>query len=152
MAAVTPLMIDLLARYDTAVSAILADPRVAADPAHELVVAYLALFTTDNEFARDVLAFWAAEGEAGRFYRPGPSGVMLATIVESVDPVSADELSVSVCIENSAEVVDSTGGPIEAQAGRSPGSVTAVRVDGVWLLQDLTQGPGGECSVPETTG
>lgn len=149
--ALTPVMVELLKRYDEVVATILTDPRAAADVDSELVQAYLALFSPDNEFALGVLEFWAGEGEAGRFYRPGPSGVMLSTAVESLTPVSADEVTVTVCNEDSYVVVDASGAVVEASAGRVPGSATAVRVDGVWLLQDLTQGPGTECAPPETT-
>lgn len=149
--AVTPILVELLRRYDATVSAILADPRVASDHANDDVVNYLALFTPGNEFAQDVLAFWAAEGEGGRFYRPGPSRVMLSTVVESVTPVSADEVTVIVCNHDSFEIVDATGVVVESSAGRVPGTVTAVRVHGEWLLQDLTQGPEAECAPPSTT-
>ena len=80
-AAVQPIVQSLIDRYDSAVAAILADPRVAADSEHAAVVSYLQLFTPGSTFTEGALAFWTREGESGRFYRAGPRGRLTQSTV-----------------------------------------------------------------------
>ena len=143
--AVQPVLEDLIDRYDAAVAAVLADPRVADDRETAEVLAYLALFTSDSSFADTALEFWAAEGAQGRFYRPGPRGQMYKSEIRSVEPASADEVTVSVCSVTSIVIVDEAGTEISAEGGRNAGSVVAVRVDGVWRIRDLTRTPSTDC-------
>lgn len=144
-AAVTPVLQDVMGRYDAAVAAILADPRVASNPDSPEVTAYLALFTDDSSFADGALANWAREGEAGRFYRPGPAGKLTSSTVTSVTPVSGDEATFTICAQNSIEITDADGNVLESQGGQTAASVVALRVDGTWRLRDLTEASASEC-------
>jgi hypothetical protein len=144
-AAVTPVLQDLMGRYDDAVAAILADPRVASNRESPEVTAYLALFTDGSSFADGALTNWAREGEAGRFYRPGPAGKLTSSTVMSVTPDSGDEATFAVCAQNSIEITDADGNVLESQGGQTAASVVALRVDGTWLLRDLTQASASEC-------
>lgn len=148
-AAVRPVLQDLMERYDTAVAAILEDPRVAASPDAPEVQAYLALFTANSSFADGALANWVREGEAGRFYRPGPAGELTSSTVTNVTPASDDEATFSVCALNSMEITDSDGSVIESVGGQTAATVVALRVDGVWRIRDLTQASVSECPEPE---
>lgn len=143
-----PAMQSLVDQYDDAVEAILADPLVAGDLAHPLVVAYLELFPPDSSFALGTLEFWEGEGAAGRFYRPGPRGVMYVTTIRAVDVQAEDEIAVDVCTSTSVSVVDGVGNPIEAQGGVSGGRIIAVRAGGGWLLRDLTRISAEGCPDP----
>ncbi|MFZ6003071.1 MAG: hypothetical protein ACOYXM_03990 [Actinomycetota bacterium] len=147
-AAVTPVLQDLMGQYDAAVAAILADPRVASNPQSPEVTAYLALFTDDSSFADGALANWTREGEAGRFYRPGPAGKLTSSTVMSVTPVSGDEATFAICSQNSIEITDTNGNVLESQGGQTAASVVALRVDGTWLLRDLTQASASGCPSP----
>ncbi len=149
-AAVTPVLQSLIGRYDAAVAAILADPRVASDRENEAVLAYLALFTANSSFADGALRNWVREGENGRFYRPGPRGQLTKSTVTGVTDASADEATFSICAQNSIEITDSSGTVLESQGGQTAASVVAVRVAGVWLLRDLTAASAASCPQPGT--
>lgn len=150
-ATLQPVAQQLIDSYDAAASAILADPRVASDPSHASVTAYLALFPDGSSFASGTVEFWAQQGVAGRFYRPGPRGAMYKTTVRSVEVRGSTEAVAQVCTDVSIEVVDSSGGPIESQGGVNGGEVTLVLVGNKWLLQDLTRTSGSDCPVPGST-
>lgn len=136
---------DLISRYDAAVAAILADPRVAADPASREVQSYLSLFSENSAFADGALANWANEGAAGRFYRPGPRGQLTSSTVIDLTPAGDDEATFDICAENSMEITDAAGNVVESFGGQTAASVVAVRIDGVWQIRDLTQAPASGC-------
>ncbi len=148
IAAVTPALQDLIDRYDAAVRDVLRDPRVAADRASQPVRDYLGLFASDSAFAEGALQFWVQEGERGRFYRAGPRGQLTESTVATVSPASPDEATFTICALNSIEITDGAGAVIESQGGQSAASVTAIRVNGVWILRDLTQAPATSCPAP----
>jgi hypothetical protein len=147
-AAVKPILQSLVDRYDTAVAAILADPRVAANSDHEAVVSYLRLFTPGSTFAEGALRSWTGEGERGRFYRAGPRGRLTQSTVMAVTSSSANEVTFMICAVNSIEITDAAGAVIESQGGQTAASVVAVRVGGTWLLRDLTQASAAGCPKP----
>lgn len=148
--AVTPVLQALMGRYDAAVTAILADPRVASTPERPEVVAYLALFTERSAFADGALANWVREGEAGRFYRPGAGGQLTTSTVTKVTPASPDEASFTVCARNSMEITDAEGNAVESIGGQSAATVVAVRVDGIWRIRDLTETTTSDCPARES--
>lgn len=136
--AVRPYLEALFVEYDEVVNAILADPRVAADPNHELVQRYLALFTPGSTFAAGTVEFWADEAEQGHFYRPGTLDQIGRAEIVGVRPGTADQINFTACSFESYVVVDEAGDVIESVGGPSPGEGVALRVDGRWLLRDLT--------------
>ncbi len=143
-----PILEQLVDSYDAVVAEILADPSVASDPGDELVSRYLALFPQDSTFANGALGFWASEAAAGRFYRPGPRGVMYDSTVKSVELRGEAEAVARVCTVTSIQIVDSAGAALESQGGVNGGEVVVVRVGGDWLLRDLTEAPPDECPSP----
>lgn len=147
--AVTPVLQELMGRYDAAVTAILADPRVASNPDSSEIVAYLALFTEGSAFADGALASWVREGEQGRFYRSGAGGQLTTSTVREVTPASADEASFTVCARNSMEVTDAAGNVVESIGGQSAATVVAVRLDGAWRIRDLTERATSDCPAQE---
>ena len=147
-AAVEPILQSLIDRYDKAVAAILIDPRVAANREHEAVASYLRLFTPGSTFADGALGFWTREGASGRFYRAGPRGQLTKSTVMALTSSSTDEVTFKICALNSIEITDAAGAVIESQGGQTAASVVAVRVDGAWLLRDLTQAPATGCPQP----
>lgn len=149
-AAVTPILQSLVDRYDTAVAAILADPRVASNSEHEAVAAYLRLFTPGNDFSQTALKFWADEGKQGHFYRPGTLGRMYKSTVQSIQADSPEQVTFAVCSLKSIVIVDESGSEISAEGGQGAGSVVAVRVDGTWLLRDLSRTSPTNCPDPRS--
>ena len=149
-AAVKPILQALIDRYDKAVATILADPRVAANREHEAVAAYLRLFAPGSAFPQTALKFWVDEGAQGHFYRPGPLGQMYKSTLQSMIVDSPDQVTFLVCSLKSIVIVNEAGTELSAEGGQSAGSVTAVRVDGTWLLRDLTRNPADDCPDPRT--
>ena len=143
-----PIVEQLVDSYDAVVAEILADPSVASDPGNELVRRYLGLFPQDSTFANGALGFWASEAAAGRFYRPGPRGVMYDSTVQSVEPRGEAEGVATVCTVTSIQIVDSAGAALESQGGVNGGEVVVVRVGDDWLLRDLTEAPPDDCPRP----
>ena len=138
----------LLDRYDVAVSDILADPRVASDPANPKVLAYLALFPANSIFAQGALKFWANEGTNGRFYRPGPGGSLSKSGLLRMTTSTLDRATFIACTKDSTEVVDAAGTIVEASGGVTQVSATALKSGSGWLFRDLTQTPVTDCPKP----
>jgi hypothetical protein len=143
-----PIVEQLVDSYDAVVAEILADPSVASDPGNELVRRYLGLFPQDSTFANGALGFWASEAAAGRFYRPGPRGVMYDSTVQSVELRGEAEAVAKVCTVTSIQIVDSAGAALESQGGVNGGEVVLVRVGDDWLLRALTEAPPDDCPRP----
>jgi len=143
-----PIVDQLVDSYDAVVAEILADPNVASDPGNELVRRYLGLFPQDSTFANGALGFWTSEAAAGRFYRPGPRGVMYDSTVQFVELRGEAEAVAKVCTITSIQIVDGAGAALESQGGVSGGEVVVVRVDDDWLLRDLTEAPPDDCPRP----
>jgi hypothetical protein len=143
-----PIVEQLVDSYDAVVAEILTDPSVASDQGNELVRRYLGLFPQDSTFANGALGFWAGEASAGRFYRPGPRGVMYDSTVQSVELRGEAEAVAKVCTVTSIQIVDSAGAALESQGGVNGGEVVVVRVGDDWLLRDLTEAPPDDCPRP----
>lgn len=147
-ATVRPFLESLTDRYDAAVEGILAHPRVADDRSHAAVVAYLSLFSPQSAFPETALRFWSDEGAQGHFYRPGPQGRMFDSTVASVQIDSPDQVTFTVCTMKSIVIVDEAGSQVSSEGGVTSGSVVAVRVDGAWLVRDLTRTASSDCPEP----
>ena len=146
-----PIVEQLVDSYDGVVAEILADPRVASAPDNTLVLRYVALFPQDSAFAAGALEFWADEAAAGRFYRPGPRGVMYESTVQSVELRGESEAVAKVCTTSSIQIVDASGNPLESQGGVNGGEIVVVLVGDQWLLRDLTRVPPDDCPRPAGT-
>jgi hypothetical protein len=149
--ALKPIVEQLVDSYDAVVAEILADPSVASAPDNALVLRYVALFPQDSAFAAGALEFWADEAAAGRFYRPGPRGVMYESTVQSVELRGESEAVAKVCTTSSIQIVDASGNPLESQGGLNGGEIVVVRVGDQWLLRDLTRVPADDCPRPGAT-
>ena len=144
---------SLIDRYDAVVAAILADPRVATDVTNPKIVAYLALFPPNDAFTATPLKFWANEGVLGRFYRPGPGGAISKSTVRKVTATSSEsEASFDICVVKSTTIVDASGNILESSGGPTAGTIAVVKVDGVWLIRDLTQASAANCPKPGVAG
>jgi hypothetical protein len=134
----------LMARYDTATTAILEDPRIASDVSDPRVAAYESVFVADSSFSKGALASWAQEGAQGRAYRPGADGQLLKSRVVSVS-TGTDSAAFDVCTAKSFVIVDSSGQTIGSEGGVAAAHGVAVRDDGEWKLRDLTEIASSVC-------
>jgi hypothetical protein len=150
--ALTATFQSLIDRYDAVVAAILADPRVATDVTNPKIVAYLALFPPNDAFTATPLKFWANEGALGRFYRPGPGGAISKSTVRQVTATSESEASFDICVVKSTTIVDASGNILESSGGPTAGTIAVVKVDGVWLIRDLTLASAANCPKPGVAG
>lgn len=144
-AAVRPVLEALIDQHDAAVGAILADPQVANDSDSAEIVAYVALFVPGSPFTEGAIEFWRNEAALGHFYRPGPLGSLADSSIESIEPHSTDRATVLVCTTRSVVVTDAAGGTVSSEGGMAAGLVDTVRVDGVWLLEHLTETSVDRC-------
>jgi hypothetical protein len=131
---------ELLARYDNAVNAIIADPAVVRDRAHPEVQAYLDLFEPGSTVADDALAGWAESADAGMTVRPllGDSPMIVSSLDGRVETVDDDEVSFATCADHQYQQHDGLGAvqDVVDVVGRA-GEGVAVRVDGEWRLRRL---------------
>ena len=118
----------------------------AADASASTTGAYLAVFVPGSAFASGALASWAHEGAQGHSYQPGSRDQLVATQVTSVESVASDTVGFGVCVASSFVIVDSAGHVLESQGGIAAGHGVAVRVDGRWLLRDLSLSGSRDCS------
>lgn len=131
---------ELLARYDNAVNAIIADPAVVRDRAHPEVQAYLDLFEPGSTVADDALAGWAESADAGMTVRPlrGDSPMIVSSLDGRVETVGDDEVRFATCADHQYQQHDGLGAvqDVVDMVGRA-GEGVAVRVDGEWHLRRL---------------
>jgi hypothetical protein len=153
--AVEPVLVDLLERYDEVVADILADPTVARAGDDPLIQEFVGLYTPDNPAPEAAIDAWAADAEAGRSTRAAETGfpAIASRIDGDIQTVSANEVRFPFCNELRTVTFDEDGNVVEFVPYREqPGEATAVRVEGQWLLQQLTTLDGqAACRVREST-
>jgi len=141
LAAVEPLVADLLARNADAVARLRSDPTRVDDEDDDAVVAYLELYTSDSPQARAYLDLLSEAAAAGTADRPGPSGELeAATLVELLpgEAPDPDVIFFQFCGFTDFETFVVSTGEVQArQAIKTIGGGEARRVDGIWLLHDF---------------
>jgi hypothetical protein len=136
---VEPYVAELLVRYDEVTNQIVADPGVATDPDHPLVVEYRSLVEPGSvaDGAVEVWAGNAGRGVSIRAYDDTAPAYVTALDGEVVT-VSADEVTFPTCERANYRKFDAQGRETEFVTGQfTPGTGTAVRVDGEWLLRRM---------------
>lgn len=136
---VEPYIAELLVRYDDVTGQIVADPGVANDRSHPLVVEYLEL-VEPGDFADGALQRWVANAAEGVSIRPydSESPVVATQLDGPIEAVSADEVTFPTCEHQSYRKYDAQGRETEFLTRESvPGRGTAVRVNGRWRLRRL---------------
>ena len=132
---------DLLARHDELTDRIMADPTVVHDAGSRLVDDYLALFAPGSEQTADALARWAERADSGTSVEstdPDAPAITTRLDEDEIPAPTGDEVTFRICnVERYvvygpdgrvAEMVDHPG---------TPGTATAVRVDGAWRLRAI---------------
>ena len=141
---VVPYVEELLDRYDEVLGEIVADPAVARDPDDPLVGEFLGLFEPGSDFAEGSLDGWADMADEGVSYEPGAGdpGVNETNLEGPPTAVGEDEVGFGHCtVQHYVTYVD---GEETDRVDRRllPGNGWVVRVDGHWLLRELTTPPG----------
>ena len=143
---VIPYIEDLLARYDEAVNDIVADPTIAQDPGNPTVEEFVSLFEAGSEFAAGSLEGWASQAEQGITLQPASPdhGVNTTSLEGPPTRIDDDTILFGQCTLQSYVVVE--GGAETRREDRKllPGSGQAVRVDGHWLLREITTPPNAQ--------
>lgn len=136
--AVGPIIAELLSERDELAATIRQDPTVISDGDGPFAE-YAALFTPDSPQLADFRESIEGVAEVGHADRPGPSGVLEATHLDSMLPSdSADVAFFQVCAFSDFETYDvRSGETVTAEAVKVVSGGEARRVDGVWLLHDF---------------
>lgn len=147
---VEPLVAVLLQRYDEVVNQIVADPTVVRDTNDPLVVEFRSLFDPDSDFAQESLDSWAEMADNGVSLKPQSSKypVNVTYIDGNVIPGEDDEVSFAQCaVQRWVRFQDGKATDRSVDGALLAGNGSAVRVDGHWLLEELTTPEGMEgCS------
>lgn len=140
---VVPYIEDLLAGYDAAVNEIVTDPSVAEDPDSPVIEEFMALFEPGSTFATGSVDGWVAQSAEGTALEATSADQDINTTVMEGPPTRIDDDTVlfGQCTVQSYVVV--RDGDEERRADRVllPGNGRAVRIDGHWLLQEITTPP-----------
>jgi hypothetical protein len=145
-AEVVPYLEDLLVRYDEAVNAMVADPSIAKDDDDPTVDEFLSLFAAGNEFATGSLDGWVAQADQGIALRPASPDRSVNTTTLEGPPTRIDDDTIlfGQCTVQSYVVVEDGHETRREDRKLLPGSGKAVRVDGHWLLQEITTPPDAQ--------
>lgn len=144
VAAVQPIVNDLLDRYDELVEEIVTDPSTVGDREGALAGDFLDLFEPGSEFAELSLDEWAEWSDTGLSLQPVEEGtaINLTTIEGIVTPVSEDEVNFVKCTRQNYVRYDDGEEVVRIEDEVLAGEGTAVRVDGRWHLGVLTTPAG----------
>lgn len=151
--AVEPIIAELLSQRDELASLLRQDPESVREGDGPFAD-YAALFTPDSPQLADFRDSIEGVADEGHADRPGPSGVLEATHLDSMLPSdTADVAFFQVCAFSDYETFDvESGQTVTAGAVKVVSGGEARRVDGVWLLHDfLDPEPGLVKSLPSGT-
>lgn len=137
LAAVKPIVEDLLARDDEITDEIVRDPSVVLDPDAPILAELAEVVMRDEYDAR--VRTYRENAEAGLRFEP-LNAQLTATTDLSGDLATIDEDTVQgpLCIVNTYRLLDGDGYLREVKDRLAHvGRVTAVRLDGVWKTQQI---------------
>lgn len=136
--AVEPIIADLLSQRDDLASHLRQDPESVSDSDGPFAD-YAALFTPDSPQLADFRESIEGVADEGHADRPGPSGVLEATHLDSMLPSDAADVAFfQVCAFSDYETYEvESGETVMAEAVKVVSGGEARRVDGVWRLHDF---------------
>lgn len=137
-AAVEPFVADLLEQRDALAAQLRQDPSSATDDDGPFAD-YAQLFTADSPQLADFRKSIEGVADAGQADRPGPSGMLEATHLDSMLPSEDPDVAFfQVCAFTDYETYDvESGETVTAEAVKVVSGGEARRIDGVWLLHDF---------------
>lgn len=139
-AEVEPDIEDLLERYGSVVNRIIAEPSVAKDPDHPLMVDFAELFAPGSDQVAHSVAGWTALSESGTTIEPinGQHPATVSRLDGSVELTAADEVRFPTCEEHRYLQLNARGEVDElVENVLQHGAGVAVRIDGQWRLLEL---------------
>lgn len=151
---VAPHLRELLRRYDEVVTRIVADPEVANDADDPLVEEFLSLFESGSEFADGSLEAWQRYAGTGVTVAPLSEGepVSETKIEGPMYPVDEDEITFGQCTVLQYVLYRNGDEAERAERRPLPGNGRAVRLDGRWVLVDISTPRGIEGCLTEGGG
>lgn len=139
-AEVAPDIEELLDRYGSVVNRIIAEPSVAKDPDHPLMVDFAELFAPGSDQVAHSVAGWTAMSDAGTIIEPisGEHPATVSRLDGSVELTAADEVRFATCEEHRYLQLNAQGGVDElVENVLQHGAGVAVRIDDQWRLLEL---------------
>ena len=145
-AAVGPIIEDLIGRLDEITDEIVRDPSVVLNT-DAPVLAELAEVHAPGEAYDAMLATYRRNANSGLTLEPLNADRIATThLVGSLTTLDVDTVEGALCIVNTYRATDGDGYLREIKDGLAhPGLVTAVRVDGVWKVQQVDEDDGQVC-------
>jgi hypothetical protein len=140
---VVPYLEELLAGYDAAVNEIVTDPSVAEDRDSPVIEEFLALFEPGSTFATGSVDGWVDQSVEGTVLEPISADRAINTTIMEGPPTRIDDDTVlfGQCTVQSYVVVRDGDEQSRQDRVLLPGNGRAVRIDGHWLLQEITTPP-----------
>lgn len=136
-AAVEPIVLDLLARLDAVETEIVADPGAVIDDPDSPALAELEEIFAPGEAYDARLNTYRRNAEAGITVTPvNASQISTTAIIGDLTTIDADSTEGFLCILNTYRVTGSSGGELKDHVPNA-GRVTAVRINGVWKIQQV---------------
>jgi hypothetical protein len=143
---VAPYIEDLLARYDEAVNKIVGDPEIAEDASDPTVEEFTSLFEPGSDFAAGSIDGWVTQAQQGTKLQPASPdrGVNTTHLEGPPSRLDDDTILFGQCTIQSYVVVENGRQTRREDRKLLPGSGRAVRVDGHWLLKEITTPPDAQ--------
>jgi hypothetical protein len=136
-AAVEPIVVDLLARLDAVTTEIVGDPgAVVNDPDSPALAELREIFAPGDAYNARIDTY-RRNAEAGITSTPvNADQVVTTTVVGDLRTVDANSTEGSLCVLNTYRSTGSGGGELKDHVA-NPGLIAAVRIDGVWKIQQI---------------
>jgi len=136
-AAVEPIVVDLLARLDAVETEIVRDPGAVINDPDSPALAELEEIFAPGEAYDARLNTYRRNAEAGVTASPvNASQISTTAVVGDLMTIDADSTEGLLCILSTYRSTGSSGGELKDHVP-NPGRVTAVRIDGVWKIQQV---------------
>jgi hypothetical protein len=150
--AVGPIVEDLLHRLDVITDEIVRDPSVVLDP-DAPILAELAEVHAPGEAYDARMRTYRENAESGYRLEPlNAERTATTTLMGDLSPVDEATVEGQLCILNTYRALDGSGRLREVKDGLPhPGRVTAVRLDGVWKIQQIDVDDTQVCDPGATT-
>lgn len=150
-AAVEPIVVDLLARLDAVTTEIVGDPGAVVNNPDSPTLAELEEIFAPGEAYDAMLSTFRRNADAGLTLEPlNSDDVATTTLTGRLVTIDEETVEGLLCVKNTYRARE-PGGYGEVKDGVAhPGRVTAVRIDGVWLIEQVDEDDSQVCD-PEAS-
>jgi hypothetical protein len=143
--AVEPIIVDLLARLDEITNEIMADPSVVLDPDARILAAFNEVHAPGDAYdAR--LETYRDNAERGATAEPlnDDEPISATTLVGDLSTLDRNTVEGRLCTVYNFRATSAEGGELRDGLAH-PGRVTAVRLEGLWKIQQIDEDGGQIC-------